>query len=168
MLQAADFRIYLSEHFFRFHNAILATMIASKSTAKFVEPMECLPVSKLPAGKEWTWEIKLDGWRMEAVKNAGKDSILTPGKGLQRAVRLNRPCTRSSDTAAKAMLAYPASGQLESLTTILPMFPAPEWRRSRSAAGAESRPSTKVSRLTNLPDERAGPASARRAGISLK
>ena len=62
----------------------------------------------------------------------------------------------------------PASDQPESLTTILPMFPAPEWRRSRSAAGAESSPSTKVSRLTNLPVARGGTASARRAGSSAK
>jgi bifunctional non-homologous end joining protein LigD len=34
--------------------------------------MECLPVAKLPEGKDWTWEIKLDGWRMEAVKSDGR------------------------------------------------------------------------------------------------
>lgn len=62
----------------------------------------------------------------------------------------------------------PVTDQLESLTTILPMFPAPECRRSRSAAGAESSPSTKVSRLTNVPDARAGTISARRAGSSPK
>jgi hypothetical protein len=27
--------------------------------AAFVEPMDCLPVPKLPAGPQWTWEIKL-------------------------------------------------------------------------------------------------------------
>jgi DNA ligase D-like protein (predicted ligase) len=37
----------------------------------FIETMECLPVSKLPEGHEWTYEIKLDGYRLEAVKNAG-------------------------------------------------------------------------------------------------
>jgi len=31
--------------------------------------MECLPVSKLPTGSEWTWEIKLDGYRALAVKS---------------------------------------------------------------------------------------------------
>lgn len=34
--------------------------------------MECLPVSKLPDGPDWTYEIKLDGYRLEAVKNAGR------------------------------------------------------------------------------------------------
>jgi len=36
--------------------------------ASFVEPMECLPVAKLPEGSEWLWEIKLDGYRAVAVK----------------------------------------------------------------------------------------------------
>jgi bifunctional non-homologous end joining protein LigD len=30
--------------------------------------MENLPVKKLPVGKKWTYEIKLDGFRMEAVR----------------------------------------------------------------------------------------------------
>jgi bifunctional non-homologous end joining protein LigD len=34
--------------------------------------MDCLPVAKLPEGPAWTWEIKLDGWRMEAVKTGGR------------------------------------------------------------------------------------------------
>jgi len=40
-----------------------------KTEASFVEPMECLSVSKLPAGLEWLWEIKLDGYRALAVKS---------------------------------------------------------------------------------------------------
>ena len=31
--------------------------------------MDCLPVSKLPEGAEWTYDIKLDGYRLEAVRN---------------------------------------------------------------------------------------------------
>jgi DNA ligase D-like protein (predicted ligase) len=37
--------------------------------------MECLPVTKIPEGPEWTYEIKLDGYRLEAVKNAGKVTL---------------------------------------------------------------------------------------------
>jgi ATP-dependent DNA ligase len=44
----------------------------AKSLARFIEPMECLPVQKLPAGGNWLYEIKLDGWRLESVKTAGK------------------------------------------------------------------------------------------------
>src|SRR4029077_4725354 len=40
-----------------------------KTEASFVEPMECLSVSKLPGGLEWLWEIKFDGYRALAVKS---------------------------------------------------------------------------------------------------
>jgi len=43
--------------------------------AAFIEPMDCLPVAKLPEGSEWLYEIKLDGWRLEAVKSAGKTTL---------------------------------------------------------------------------------------------
>jgi DNA ligase D-like protein (predicted ligase) len=33
--------------------------------------MECLPVTSLPEGQEWSYEIKLDGFRLEAVKKSG-------------------------------------------------------------------------------------------------
>jgi DNA ligase D-like protein (predicted ligase) len=38
---------------------------------EFIESMECLPVPKIPDGPEWTYEIKLDGYRLEAVKAKG-------------------------------------------------------------------------------------------------
>jgi bifunctional non-homologous end joining protein LigD len=44
-------------------------MAAPKKPAVFVEPMECLPVSKLPEGPQWVYEIKLDGYRAVAVKS---------------------------------------------------------------------------------------------------
>jgi ATP-dependent DNA ligase len=37
-----------------------------KTKAAFVEPMDCLPVAKLPEGPQWLWEIKLDGYRAVA------------------------------------------------------------------------------------------------------
>jgi bifunctional non-homologous end joining protein LigD len=40
-------------------------------SAQFIEPMECLAVSKLPQGSEWLWEIKFDGYRAEVVKSGG-------------------------------------------------------------------------------------------------
>ena len=39
------------------------------TVASFIEPMECLTVTKLPEGKQWLYEIKLDGYRAIAVKN---------------------------------------------------------------------------------------------------
>jgi len=53
---------------------------APKSQARFIESMECLPVSKLPQGPEWTYEIKLDGFRLEAVKKSG-ETILYSRRG---------------------------------------------------------------------------------------
>jgi ATP-dependent DNA ligase len=37
--------------------------------------MDCLPVSELPEGEGWTYEIKLDGYRLEAVKNGGETTL---------------------------------------------------------------------------------------------
>jgi DNA ligase D-like protein (predicted ligase) len=42
--------------------------MVQKSGAAFIETMDCLPVSKLPEGPEWTYELKLDGYRLEAVR----------------------------------------------------------------------------------------------------
>jgi DNA ligase D-like protein (predicted ligase) len=46
-----------------------------KSSAGFIESMECLPVSKIPEGPQWTYEIKLDGYRLEVVKEKGKITL---------------------------------------------------------------------------------------------
>ncbi|HTF63204.1 MAG TPA: hypothetical protein VK638_10880 [Edaphobacter sp.] len=43
--------------------------------ARFIEPMECLPVDKIPEGDVWTYELKLDGYRMVAVKAGGKVTL---------------------------------------------------------------------------------------------
>jgi DNA ligase D-like protein (predicted ligase) len=36
--------------------------------ARFFEPMKCLPVGQLPAGAEWEYELKFDGYRALAIK----------------------------------------------------------------------------------------------------
>jgi bifunctional non-homologous end joining protein LigD len=43
--------------------------------AGFIEPMECLAVTKLPSGSEWVYEIKLDGYRAVAINSSGKMSL---------------------------------------------------------------------------------------------
>ena len=50
---------------------------ASRPIARvsFIEPMECLPVAKIPEGPDWTYEIKLDGYRLEAVKRRGEVTL---------------------------------------------------------------------------------------------
>jgi len=47
----------------------------AKTQAAFTETMDCLPVSEVPEGPEWTYEIKLDGYRLEAVKTKGKVTV---------------------------------------------------------------------------------------------
>jgi DNA ligase D-like protein (predicted ligase) len=48
---------------------------AAGGKAAFIETMDCLPVTKPPVGAEWTYEIKLDGYRLEAVKSGGKVTV---------------------------------------------------------------------------------------------
>jgi ATP-dependent DNA ligase len=56
-----------------------------KREATFIEPMECLAVTKPPNGSQWLWELKLDGYRAIAVK-AGQDVSLysRAGKHLDK------------------------------------------------------------------------------------
>jgi DNA ligase D-like protein (predicted ligase) len=42
----------------------------SSRTIAFIETMDCLGVKKLPEGPQWTYEIKLDGYRLEALRSA--------------------------------------------------------------------------------------------------
>jgi DNA ligase D-like protein (predicted ligase) len=46
-----------------------------KQPAGFIETMDCLPVSRLPEGAEWTYEIKLDGYRLEVVRSAARTTL---------------------------------------------------------------------------------------------
>ena len=43
--------------------------------AAFIEPMECLALTKLPEGSGWVYEIKLDGYRAVAINAKGKLSL---------------------------------------------------------------------------------------------
>jgi ATP-dependent DNA ligase len=45
---------------------------ASTTQPAFIEPIECLAVTKLLDGPQWLYELKLDGYRAEAVKADGK------------------------------------------------------------------------------------------------
>ena len=40
--------------------------------AAFIEPMDCAPVSKLPDGSQWVFEIKLDDYRAIGVKTSSE------------------------------------------------------------------------------------------------
>jgi DNA ligase D-like protein (predicted ligase) len=53
----------------------VAKKIVGKRTADFIETMDCLPVVKVPEGPEWTYEIKLDGYRLEVVRADGETTL---------------------------------------------------------------------------------------------
>jgi ATP-dependent DNA ligase len=40
--------------------------------ARFVKPMELLSVPTIPLGRLWSYEVKIDGYRMEAVRRGGQ------------------------------------------------------------------------------------------------
>jgi DNA ligase D-like protein (predicted ligase) len=50
-------------------------MDRNRQTARFIEPMECLPVARVPEGAGWIYELKLDGYRIEAIKASRKVSL---------------------------------------------------------------------------------------------
>ena len=47
-------------------------MPKKKARASFIEPMLLLRTEKLPEGPEWLIELKLDGYRAQAIKSGGK------------------------------------------------------------------------------------------------
>jgi DNA ligase D-like protein (predicted ligase) len=49
----------------------------AKLSIGFIESMECLAVSSIPEGPEWTYEIKLDGFRLEVVKDRTETTLFS-------------------------------------------------------------------------------------------
>ncbi len=43
----------------------------------FIETMDCLGVKALPEGPEWSYEIKLDGYRVEAVRSPKRTNLFS-------------------------------------------------------------------------------------------
>lgn len=51
---------------------------------EFIEPMECVPVSRLAEGAQWVFEIKLDGYRAIAVKGQAVNLFSRRRKSFNR------------------------------------------------------------------------------------
>jgi ATP-dependent DNA ligase len=80
-------------------------LVSLTQAAGFIETMDCLPVSKLPEGPQWTYEIKLDGYRLEMVRSRGKTTLIysrTP-------FRTSGSCLDPSASRAPAGSGFPAA-----------------------------------------------------------
>src|SRR5437588_10547841 len=51
-----------------------------RPSPRFIAPMECLRVDRLPTGPDWVYEVKWDGYRTLAIKD-GKDALLFSYQG---------------------------------------------------------------------------------------
>jgi ATP-dependent DNA ligase len=48
-----------------------------RGSIRFVEPMQCLAVARLPASPQWEYEVKFDGYRMLGVKSANQVRLIS-------------------------------------------------------------------------------------------
>ena len=60
----------------------------------FIEPMAATSVAELPRGPEWSYEVKLDGYRVLAVKDGDSVRLLS---------RRNKDLTRDFPSVAAAV-----------------------------------------------------------------
>jgi bifunctional non-homologous end joining protein LigD len=58
---------------------------ASQTSIPFTPPMECLPVERIPEGEDWIYELKLDGYRAQAIRDSKGVRVLSRnGKDLTK------------------------------------------------------------------------------------
>ena len=64
--------------------ALLKSLNAlSRKEPDYVKPMQCTPVEQLPTQDDWIFEVKLDGYRTEAIKKANSVRLVSRnGKDL--------------------------------------------------------------------------------------
>jgi bifunctional non-homologous end joining protein LigD len=91
--------------------------------------MECLPVQKIPAGDNWTYELKLDGYRLQAVKAGGK-VILYSRRGID--------LTKRFEYVAKALASLPSDTVIDCELVALDEEGKPNFNLLQNFRSAES------------------------------
>jgi bifunctional non-homologous end joining protein LigD len=92
--------------------------------------MECLPVPKLPEGPRWTYEIKLDGYRLEVVRSGGKTTLYS---------RRQNALTQRFPYIAEALDGLPAGTVIDGELVALGPDRRPDFNLLQNFRSAESR-----------------------------
>ena len=98
--------------------------------ASFIEPMECLAVTKLPEGPEWVHEIKFDGYRAIAVNVDGRLDLLS---------RRHKSFKRQFAAVAEALVDLPDNTVVDGEVMALDDRGRPNFNLLQHSRGAASR-----------------------------
>src|ERR1700731_5409406 len=101
-----------------------------RTEASFIEPMECLSVSKLPEGNQWVWEVKLDGYRALAVKS---------GTGVTLFSRRRKSLNRQFPYIVEALADLPAGTVVDGEVVAIDDSGRPDFNLLQNFRGAASR-----------------------------
>jgi DNA ligase D-like protein (predicted ligase) len=95
---------------------------------QFIAPMECLALDRIPTGPQWSYELKLDGYRMEAIGEADRVLLYS---------RNGKPFNQKYPAIAKALNWLPAGTILDGELTAIDEKGRPRFQllqNSQSAA----------------------------------
>jgi ATP-dependent DNA ligase len=104
----------------------------TQAIARFIEAMECLPVETIPEGDVWTYELKLDGYRVIAVKDSGKLTLYS---------RRGTDLTRQFRYVAEALASLPDETVIDGEAVALDEQGKPKEKTNERLAEEDSNPS---------------------------